>query len=246
MRGSKKKVVAEKRREAEYEACREEVYGPREVLDSDDDNDGELDEERARRESMRSYNEEEERRRMIYESASRGGQYEEGGGSGSVSGGGGMLRRMFSQKQTRRPPDWLEFGESPTQQVRRPKVVGPIDPTAYRSPSAKQPSIAKALSGKMGYARNKLVRAVGKFFFDGAIAPNKATSPYLKTMLDVAAKHGPGTVFIRSVDATEYVKDATYLNKLFNEAIEDIGAECVVQIITDNDASMKKAGMILM
>lgn len=219
-----------------------------------------------------------------------------------------MLRRMFSQKQTRRPPDWLESGESPTQQARRPEVVGPINPTAYRSPSAKQPSIAKALSGKMGYARNRLVRAVGKFFFDGAIAPNKATSPYLKTMLDVAAEHGLGikpptpyeighyyveeeyketvdwvntfkriwrergctlmcdgwttitrrsllnflvysslgTVFIRSVDSTEYVKDATYLNKLFNEVIEDIGAECVVQIITDNDASMKKAGMILM
>ena len=303
--GKQKKVVTEKRREAEYEACREEVYGPREVLDSDDDDDdGESDVERARRESMRSYNEEEERRRMIYESASRGGQYEKGGGSG----GNGMLRRMFSQKQTRRPPDWLESGESPTQQARRPEVVGPIDPAAYRSPSAKQPSIAKALSGKMGYARNRLVRAVGKFFFDGAIAPNKATSPYLKTMLDAAAEHGPGikpptpyeighycveeeyketvdwvntfkriwrergctlmcdgwttvtrrsllnflvysslgTVFIKSVDATEYVKDATYLNKLFNEVIEDIGEECVVQIITDNDASMKKAGMILM
>ena len=111
--GKQKKVVTEKRREAEYEACREEVYGPREVLDSDDDDDGESDVKRARRESMRSYNEEEERRRMIYESASRGGQYEEGGGS--VSSGGGMLRRMFSQKQTRRPPDWLESGESPTQ-----------------------------------------------------------------------------------------------------------------------------------
>jgi len=36
------------------------------------------------------------------------------------------------------------------------------------------------------------------------------------------------------------------LNKLFNEVIEDIGKECVVQIITDNDASMKKVGMILM
>eukprot|EP00268_Persea_americana_P003521 TRINITY_DN11063_c1_g1_i3.p1 TRINITY_DN11063_c1_g1~~TRINITY_DN11063_c1_g1_i3.p1 ORF type:complete len:427 (+),score=78.69 TRINITY_DN11063_c1_g1_i3:391-1671(+) len=298
--GKQKKVVTEKRREAEYEACREEVYGPREVLDSDDDDDGESDVERARRESMRSYNEEEERRRMIYESASRGG--------GSGSGGSGILRRMFSQKQTRRPPDWLESGESPTQQARRPEVVNPIDPAAYRSPSAKQPSIAKALSGKMGYARNRLVRAVGKFFFDGAIAPNKATSPYLKTMLDAAAEHGPGikpptpyeighycveeeyketvdwvntfkriwrergctlmcdgwttvtrrsllnflvysslgTVFIKSVDATEYVKDATYLNKLFNEVIEDIGEECVVQIITDNDASMKKAGMILM
>ena len=85
-----KKFVTEKRREAEYEACREEVLGPREVLDSDDDDDddGDSNVERATRESiMRSNNEEEERRRMMYESASKGGQYEEGGGS--CSGGGG-------------------------------------------------------------------------------------------------------------------------------------------------------------
>ncbi|RWR83365.1 hypothetical protein CKAN_01211900 [Cinnamomum micranthum f. kanehirae] len=135
--------------------------------------------------------------------------------------------------------------------------MGPTNPTTYRSPSTKQSSMAKGLSGKMGYARNRLVRAIGKFFFDGAIAPNKATSPYLKNMLGAAAKHGSGikpptpyeighycveeefketvdwvntiirrslfnflvsstlgTVFIRSVDATKYIKDAMYLNKL--------------------------------
>ena len=31
-----------------------------------------------------------------------------------------------------------------------------------------------------------------------------------------------GTAFIRSFDATEYVKDVAYLNKLFNEMIEDV------------------------
>ncbi|RWR91010.1 hypothetical protein CKAN_02014600 [Cinnamomum micranthum f. kanehirae] len=204
--GKQKKIVTEKRREAEYEACREEVYGPREVLDSDDD-DGESDVVRARRESMRSYNEEEERR-MIYESASRGGQYEEGGGS--ISAGGGMLHRMFSQKQTRRPPDW--------------------------SPSAKQPSIGKAFSEKMGYARNRFVRAVGKFFFDGAIAPNKATSPYLKTMLDAAAEHGPGIKPPTPYEIGHYCVEEEY-----KETVDWIITEKI-----DNDASMKKAGMILM
>ena len=49
-----------------------------------------------------------------------------------------------------------------------------------------------------------------------------------------------GTVFIRFVDATKYVKDEIYLNKLFNEVIEDVGVDCVVQIITDDDESTKK------
>ena len=56
---------------------------------------------------------------------------------------------MFSQKQTRRQLDFLESNEPPTQQTHRPKVVCPMDPAVYMSPSTKQPSIAKAFSGKM-------------------------------------------------------------------------------------------------
>lgn len=50
----KKKVVTEQKREAEYEACRKEVCGPREekVLSSNDDVDSDI--EKARRKSMRS------------------------------------------------------------------------------------------------------------------------------------------------------------------------------------------------
>lgn len=70
--------------------------------------------------------------------------------------------------------------------------MGPIDPFTNRSPSAKQRFIAKALKGKMGIARERLVRAVRIFFFNGGIAPNKATSSYLKTMLDAGTKHGLG------------------------------------------------------
>ncbi|RWR73239.1 hypothetical protein CKAN_00150000 [Cinnamomum micranthum f. kanehirae] len=55
-----------------------------------------------------------------------------------------------------------------------------------------------------------------------------------------------GTVFMKSVDATDYIQDAKYINKLLNEVIEEIGADCVVQAVTDNAANMKAAGMMLM
>lgn len=84
--GKQKQVVTKKRRQAEHEACKEEVFRPTEVLSFDDDG-GDWNVERARRESMRSYNEEEERRKMIFESASRGAQYELGGGSGWTGSG---------------------------------------------------------------------------------------------------------------------------------------------------------------
>ena len=256
---------------------------------------------------MRSLQEEEERRRMQYEAAARGSQYEHGGGSSGL--GAASLRLAVSQKQprVREDPD-IEEVEPPTHAPRRPDVVGPTDPFAYRKPTSKQPGIMKALKGKFGKAREHLVRATGKFFLHGGIPPNKASSPYFTTMLDAAAEHGTGikaptpyeighvcvekeyeelqawvqtfkwawrergctlmcdgwttithrhllnflvyssmgTVFIKSVDATDYIQDAKYINRLLNEVIEEIGADCVVQVVTDNAANMKAAGMLLM
>ena len=55
-----------------------------------------------------------------------------------------------------------------------------------------------------------------------------------------------GTVFIRFVDAIEYVRHAAYLNKVLTLVIQDVGVDYVIQIITDIDESMKKARMMLM
>ena len=297
----KKKQVQARRITEELDACREEIFGS----SDDDDEDPEM--RRARRESVRSLQEEEERRRMQYEAAARGSQYEHGGGSSGL--GAASLRRAVSQKQprVREDPD-IEEVEPPTHAPRRPDVVGPTDPFAYRKPTSKQPGIMKALKGKFGKAREHLVRATGKFFLHGGIPPNKASSPYFTTMLDAAAEHGTGikaptpyeighvcvekeyeelqawvqtfkwawrergctlmcdgwttithrhllnflvyssmgTVFIKSVDATDYIQDAKYINRLLNEVIEEIGADCVVQVVTDNAANMKAAGMLLM
>ena len=219
---------------------------------------------------------------MQYEAAARGSQYEQGG---SFELGGASLRRAFRQKQPRQDPNIEEVERLPTHAPRRPDVVGPTDPFAYRKPTSKQPGIMKALKGKFGKAREHLVRATGKFFLHGGIPPNKASSPYFTTMLDAAAKHGTGikaptlyeighvcvekeyeelqawvqtfkwawrergcrlmcdgwttithrhllnflvyssmgSVFIKSVDATDYTQDAKYINKLLNEVIEEIG-----------------------
>lgn len=44
----------------------------------------------------------------------------------------------------------------------------------------------------MGKARDRVVRAVRKFFFNRGIAPHEAASPYLKIMLDTVTEHGSG------------------------------------------------------
>lgn len=55
-----------------------------------------------------------------------------------------------------------------------------------------------------------------------------------------------GTVFIKSIDAINQIKDAEYLNQLLNEVIDKIGEDYTVQTVIDNAACMKKVGRILM
>jgi hypothetical protein len=55
-----------------------------------------------------------------------------------------------------------------------------------------------------------------------------------------------GAYFLKSVDASSEVQDATMLAGLLEERIESIGKDKVVQIITDNGANYKAAGKLLM
>ena len=50
------------------------------------------------------------------------------------------------------------------------------------------------------------------------------------------------TVFLKSVDVSDKIKDHVYIEKLMKEVINEVGRENVVQIVTDNRSTFKKAG----
>ncbi|GKU92834.1 hypothetical protein SLEP1_g6507 [Rubroshorea leprosula] len=54
-----------------------------------------------------------------------------------------------------------------------------------------------------------------------------------------------GITFVKSVDASDVVKDASMLCNLFKELVEFVGASNVVHLVTDNAANYKKAGKLL-
>ncbi|KAL9659956.1 hypothetical protein QQ045_024766 [Rhodiola kirilowii] len=54
-----------------------------------------------------------------------------------------------------------------------------------------------------------------------------------------------GTIFLKSVDASDVSKTATMLHKLFKEVILYVGAENIVHIVTDNAANYVAAGRLL-
>lgn len=54
-----------------------------------------------------------------------------------------------------------------------------------------------------------------------------------------------GSVFIKSIDVSEIVKDANSLLIMLEEMVDYVGEKNVIQIVTDNGSNFKKAGLML-
>ena len=52
-------------------------------------------------------------------------------------------------------------------------------------------------------------------------------------------------MFLKSVDASDQVKDANLLFRLLDEVVEEVGVQNVVQVITDNAANYVAVGRML-
>ena len=54
------------------------------------------------------------------------------------------------------------------------------------------------------------------------------------------------TIFLKSVDASDKIKDNKYIYSLLKDVIKEVGETNVVQIVTDNGSAFVKAGKLLM
>ena len=53
-------------------------------------------------------------------------------------------------------------------------------------------------------------------------------------------------IFLKSIDASDNIKDNKYIYGLLKDVIKDVGESNVVQIVTDNESAFVKAGKLLM
>jgi hypothetical protein len=67
-----------------------------------------------------------------------------------------------------------------------------------------------------------------------------------RTLLNFLVHCPRGTMFLKSVDASAYVKDATLLCDLLYGFIQEVGLQHVVQVITNNATNYVAAGRMLM
>ncbi|KAF7814766.1 uncharacterized protein G2W53_028735 [Senna tora] len=130
---------------------------------------------------------------------------------------------------------------------------------APRTTPGSQPTLKSVLSSKEAIYKAKM--AIAKWFYDACIPFNAINSPYFQEAIDAIAAIGPGfkgpsyhelrvnllgdwVTFVKSVDASDLVKDAQMLFNLFSEVIEWVGPSNVVHIVTDNAANYVAAGRL--
>ena len=66
-----------------------------------------------------------------------------------------------------------------------------------------------------------------------------------RTLINFLVYCPKGIVFIRSVDASDLVKDAINLSNLFDEIVNWVGPANIVHLVTDNAANYVAVGRIL-
>ncbi|KAJ9678214.1 hypothetical protein PVL29_022952 [Vitis rotundifolia] len=78
------------------------------------------------------------------------------------------------------------------------------------------------------------------------IMSNGWTGPMKLSIINFMVYFKGTTIFLKSVDALNYIKDHKYIYDLLKTIIKEVGKENVVQIVTDNGSAFMKAGKQLM
>ncbi|XP_042012021.1 uncharacterized protein LOC121760410 [Salvia splendens] len=118
--------------------------------------------------------------------------------------------------------------------------------------------------------RDRACTKLARWFYEAEIPFNAAKHESFKIAIESVGQYGPGmkppsyqelrvpllkkevemnspkgSIFIKSVDVSDIVKDANALVAMFEEMIDYVGEKNMIQIVTDNASNYKKAGMTL-
>ena len=72
------------------------------------------------------------------------------------------------------------------------------------------------------------------------------TGPTKLSIINFMVYSKGSTIFLKSVDASNKIKDNKYIYGLLKDVIKEVGETNVVQIVTDNGSTFVKAGKLLM
>ena len=72
------------------------------------------------------------------------------------------------------------------------------------------------------------------------------TGPTKLSIINFMVNSKGSTIFLKSVDASDKIKDNKFIYGLLKDVIKEVGESNVVQIVTDNGSAFVKAGKLLM
>ena len=72
------------------------------------------------------------------------------------------------------------------------------------------------------------------------------TDPTKLSIINFMVYSKGSTIFLKSIDASDKIKDNKYIYDLLKDVIKDIGEANVVQIVIDNGSTFVKVGKLLM
>ena len=72
------------------------------------------------------------------------------------------------------------------------------------------------------------------------------TGPMKLSIINFMVYCKRSTIFLKSVDASDNIKDNKYIYGWLKDVIKDVGEANVMQIVTDNGSAFVKAGKLLM
>ena len=72
------------------------------------------------------------------------------------------------------------------------------------------------------------------------------TGPTRLSIINFMVYSKGSTVFLKSVDASNKIKDHKYIYKLLKNVIKEVGVDNVVQIVIENGSTFVKARKVLM
>ena len=72
------------------------------------------------------------------------------------------------------------------------------------------------------------------------------TGPKKLSIINFMVYSKGSTIFLKSVDASDKIKDNKYIYGLLKDVIKEVGEANVMQIVTDNGSALVKAGKLLM
>ena len=78
------------------------------------------------------------------------------------------------------------------------------------------------------------------------IMSDRWTGPTKLSIINFMVYSKGSTIFLKSVDASDKIKDNKYIYGLLKDMIKEVGETNVVQIVTDNGSTFVKAGKLLM